>query len=63
MKYKIIKEYPERQWLVGDILQADELNAQKLLSEGFIEEYTGDEPNKHVIINVEPVQLSGIGII
>jgi hypothetical protein len=56
--YQVIKQFKERNWEVGDIVKADDFSAEKLLQEGYVEEYTGDEPPKHTVINVDPVKLS-----
>ena len=61
MKYKITKEenMPHPSWKLGDIVELNEGTVKKL--EGKIEPYTGDEPNKHVFIEVEPIR-AGINI-
>lgn len=58
MKYKILKEYPERNWKIGEIAQIDEKSSVPLLRGGFIEPYNGDEPHKHIAITVDPIGLT-----
>lgn len=57
-KYKIIKPFPERNWNIGEIVSADATSAEKLLVDGYVEPYTGDEENNHIAITVDPVKLS-----
>lgn len=57
-KFKVLKTYPERNWEVGDICSLDEKSVIVLLGQGFVETYNGDEPNKHVAITVDPINLS-----
>lgn len=60
MKYKVIKPFAERQWEVGDIVFADSFSGARLIDDGYVEPYEGDEAAKHTVINVNPVSLSAV---
>lgn len=57
-KFKVIKAFEERNWNIGDIVQADAFSSKNLIEQGYFEVFTGDEPPKHTVINVDPVKLS-----
>lgn len=59
-KYKALQPFESRKWEIGDIISMDERSASKLLEDGVVEEYFGDEPNKHVAITVDPATLNGV---
>jgi hypothetical protein len=60
MKYKVLKEFEEREWKVGDIIYADTFSARQLIETGYVEPYDGDLPTQHVVINVDPISLSAV---
>lgn len=60
MKYKVIKPFTERQWVIGDVVQADTFSGKRLIEDGYVEPYGGEEEPKHTVINVNPVSLSAV---
>lgn len=60
MKYKVLKPFAERQWEIGDIVFADAFSAARLIDDGYVESYDGDEPVKHTVINIDPISLSAV---
>lgn len=58
MKYKILKEVEKYNWIEGEIVEAIGPVADRLVESGTLELYTGEEPNKHLIIEPNPVRLA-----
>lgn len=59
MKYQILKEVEKYDWKEGEIVEAIGSVADRLVEEGTLELYTGEEPNKHLIIEPNPIKLTG----
>lgn len=59
MKQRVIKEVEKYNWIEGEIVEAVGAIADRLIEEGITEPYTGEEPNKHLIIEPNPIKLTG----
>ena len=53
MKYKILKDYPERNWKAGEVVDVEgKVNAD------FLEKVSDDTPHNHVLVVVSPLSLN-----
>lgn len=55
-KFTILKAVEKWSWLPGEILEM-EGDPSWMIENGYLEPYEGNEPNKHVIVVVDPVSV------
>lgn len=58
MKYQVKQRVESKQWEVGDIVEVINQTSTPVPADVLVP-YDGTDPNKHVLVIVEPAKLSG----
>lgn len=55
VKYKVLKDIPEKGWEKGDVVQITGKVSKETLENGFLEQVDDKTPHKHVLVVVDPI--------
>lgn len=56
--YRVLKDVPDKNWKVGEIVQIFGKVAFETLEKGWLEKVDKEMPHKHVLIVVDPISLN-----